>query len=704
MLPADSNIETLVVQEEPVTGAYRSPPLPTEFWTRPIYGTNWQWGAIGANWFGLGGSGAYDALRNFDPYTTAPNTAHIVWTKPTQFGGQPGLPINPDQRALYTSTSLLVNYFKPQCILNGILYYNLFASKGTLIGWEAIDVHTGKEVWHRTAGETGNERIDWGNVVNYVNYQEIGSNAFLYTAPGSGGFGSAIGNWYSIYDAMTGKFLANVTNAISTSKILSTDSDTEGTAIGYYISNNQLCLYNYTKILTAAGGMTPETFVAASGTVNGSASRLTEWRTTLPTTFNGDNVTNSFSIAAVTPDIILLRYIPFAVQWQGANNGYSYDTAYNAKTGAWMWGPINQTGIWPAYEDVSFLCAGDGYYILKNKDRNQAYGFDLNTGKKVWGPTQLPFGSYSPVFVAGIIAYGRCYLSDLGGYVNAINLTTGKVDWTYTRGSSGYDTPFGIYPIFGYNTQVVADGKLFLTEGVMYTIPLFPAERLAINCTDGSLVWSVSQYACTCAAAIGDGYLISWNSLDNQIYSFGKGPTSTTVAASPVANSKGDQILITGTVMDKSGGTTQDVIATRFPNGLPAVSDASMSDWMEYAYQQQIRPANATGVEVSLDAVDPNNNIIHIGTATSDSSGAFSFLFTPDVPGKYTITATFVGSESYYSSFAETAGAVSEAAAVTPPPQYPVPYDYTMQIIGAAIAVIIAIAIVGLVLILRKKP
>ena len=89
--------------------------------------------------------------------------------------------------------------------------------------------------------------------------------------------------------------------------------------------------------------------------------------------------------------------------------------------------------------------------------------------------------------------------------------------------------------------------------------------------------------------------------------------------------------------MDKSGGTTQDVITTRFPNGLPAVSDDSMEAWMEYAYQQQIRPTNATGVEVSLDAVDPNNNFVHIGTATSDATGYFSLRVTPDVPGKYTI-------------------------------------------------------------------
>jgi hypothetical protein len=701
MLPDDSDILTMVVQEEPVTGIYKTPPLPTEFWTRPIYGTNWNWGELGSNWYGLGGSGAYDALRNYSPYGYAPNTAHIVWTKPTQFGGQPGAPINADQRALYTSTSLLVNYFKPQVILNGILYYNNFMSKGTLTGWTAIDVHTGKIVWQRTAGETGNERIDWGQVVNYVNYQEIGSNAYLYTAPGSGGFGAAIGNWFSIYDAMTGKWLANVTNAISTSKILDTQSDVEGAVLGYYVSNNTLCMYNYTRLLTSAPPN--DLFVSASGTKNGSLLSMQMWNTTLPATFGGDNI--SLTIAAVTPEIILMRMVPYQVQWQGANNGYSYDAAYDARTGTKLWGPINQTGIWPAYEDVSFLCAGDGYYVLKNKDRNQAYGFDLKTGKKLWGPVQLVGGSYSSVWRDGEIAYGKVYIWDLGGYVNAINLTTGKIEWTFYAGDAGYDTPFGSYPFMGYNAHSIADGKLFLSTGHMYTPPLHPAYRFAINCTDGSLVWKLSQYSSTCIGAVGDGYLISWNSLDNQIYSFGKGPTATTVTAPDTAQPLGTQVLVQGTVMDKSGGTTQKVCTTRFPSGVPAVSDDSMEAWMEYVYQQQIRPANATGVEVSLDAIDPNNNFIHIGTATSDSTGAFSYLFTPDVPGKYTITATFAGSESYYSSFAETAAAVSEAppapAAPEPAPA-PMTDTYVMGFgIGMIIAIIIGFAL--LFLLLRKR-
>jgi hypothetical protein len=103
-----------------------------------------------------------------------------------------------------------------------------------------------------------------------------------------------------------------------------------------------------------------------------------------------------------------------------------------------------------------------------------------------------------------------------------------------------------------------------------------------------------------------------------------------------------------------------------------------------------------------LDTLDPNGNFIHIGTVTSDISSGFKKMFTPEVPGEYTIIATFAGSESYGSSYAQTYVGVSEAPPATAPPEYPQPIDPTWTIIGVGIVLLIAIAIIGL-LILRKK-
>jgi hypothetical protein len=110
---------------------------------------------------------------------------------------------------------------------------------------------------------------------------------------------------------------------------------------------------------------------------------------------------------------------------------------------------------------------------------------------------------------------------------------------------------------------------------------------------------------------------------------------------------------------------------------------------------------------VTIDAVDPNNNFIHIGTATSDSSGLFSYAWkTPNVPGKYTIITTFAGSKSYYASYAQTAMVVQEAPPATPTPT-PTPASMAeLYFVPATVGIIIAIAIATalIMLVLRKRP
>jgi hypothetical protein len=88
-----------------------------------------------------------------------------------------------------------------------------------------------------------------------------------------------------------------------------------------------------------------------------------------------------------------------------------------------------------------------------------------------------------------------------------------------------------------------------------------------------------------------DGYTNWFNGYDNQIYSVGRRSSVTTVTAPNVVAAFGEPVVIQGTVMDISAGTKQNEQAARFPNGVPAVSDDSMKDWMGYVYQQKPRPA-----------------------------------------------------------------------------------------------------------------
>ena len=73
---SESNIITLNVIQQQIQPLPETE-LPTNYWKRPIYGENRDWYQISGNWLMSG----YNAISRFNPYTTAPSTAHIVWTK-----------------------------------------------------------------------------------------------------------------------------------------------------------------------------------------------------------------------------------------------------------------------------------------------------------------------------------------------------------------------------------------------------------------------------------------------------------------------------------------------------------------------------------------------------------------------------------------------------------------------------------------------
>ena len=173
---------------------------------------------------------------------------------------------------------------------------------------------------------------------------------------------------------------------------------------------------------------------------------------------------------------------------------------------------------------------------------------------------------------------------------------------------------------------------------------------------------------------------LSFNYYDGLVYCFGKGESETTITTSPKVSTLGTSVLIEGKVIDK----------TPSANGAAAVSDTSMANWMEYLYMQQPQPTNATGVTVKLDVIDANGNYRNIGEVTTDLTGAYSYAWQPDIPGKYTILASYSGSNSYGSSFAETAIQVDE---VPPPSTTPIAEtvqpmtDTYVLAVGAAIIV-----------------
>ncbi len=97
--------------------------------------------------------------------------------------------------------------------------------------------------------------------------------------------------------------------------------------------------------------------------------------------------------------------------------------------------------------------------------------------------------------------------------------------------------------------------------------------------------------------------------------------------------------------MDVSPGASQEAVKADFPNGLPAVSDASQSQFMEPYTSSSQSQHNVTGVPVTLTDIDPTATTRQSAQPPATLTGAYGITWTPPIAGNYTITATFAGQE-----------------------------------------------------------
>jgi hypothetical protein len=356
------------------------------------------------------------------------------------------------------------------------------------------------------------------------------------------------------------------------------------------------------------------------------------------------------------------------------------------------------------------------------KEEMKYIGYSMDSGAKLWGPTepQTAFDYYGNDFGGNLVAqlaYGKLYSVGFAGILYCRDATTGNLLWTYGNGGAGNTTYAGFNGGYGdYPTFITAIGNgVVYMETTEHTVldPIFKGcLARAVNATDGTELWTLSSYTggggSTTSYAIADGFSTWYNGYDNSIYVVGRGASAITVTAPDLSATFGQPVLIRGTVTDISAGTKQIQQTANFPDGVACASDASMSEWMSHVYQQKPLPTNFKGIDVTLDVVDSNGNYRNIGTATTDSTGAFNLVWKPDISGKYDVIATFTGTKGYWPSSATTAFNVMEALATPAPTEslqsnLVTTADLLTYLAVGVVAIIIAIAIVGLVL-LRKRP
>ena len=389
----------------------------------------------------------------------------------------------------------------------------------------------------------------------------------------------------------------------------------------------------------------------------------------------------------------------------GWNPGWLMKVAVNMNNGEILW-LRNMTQV-PFAASMMIPGASNGTYAEYTKETFEFTGYSTATGDKVWGPTVAftnPLAYYDQT--SAIAAYGKLYSWSFGGEVVCIDMTTGAKIWNFSTGDTGANTPYGTNPfwIIGNYEATVADGMIYLETGHDYGPPLFSGAKIyALNATTGELVWDILNFASGSSLPVAYGYMMSFNAYDNRIYCYGKGLTATTVEVSPVFNNP-TQVQISGTVTDQSPGQTCLGIPAA---GTPAIADPYMSRWMEYLYMQSPKPTNATGVPVTLSYIDSNNNYYTIGSTTTDVNGHYSYNFTPNIEGPYTIIATFEGSNSYFSSTAQTPITFMNPATTAPTATTGTQSMVEQYFLPISLAIIVLIIIVGVVLALllvRRRP
>jgi outer membrane protein assembly factor BamB len=353
--------------------------------------------------------------------------------------------------------------------------------------------------------------------------------------------------------------------------------------------------------------------------------------------------------------------------------------------------PYDQT-----YTGNAVLESG-GNIIVNDNALLCIWDFDTATGALKW--TSTPYNNQFALQSsnAGVYANGMVYVPGYDGYMHAINATTGVQMWDSPSAAGGQEMPQPNYPMSGCVIAGTNPSNTMVFTSTRKSYEAQPVYRghclYAFNGQTGAQMWNISgEFSIYCIA---NGILIGANNYDNTVYAFGAGRSATTVTAPMTSVTAGSNIIIQGTVTDQTDGILK---------GTPAISDPYMGSWMAYMFMDQAMPTSATGVPVSIDAIDPNGNFVHIGDAVSDNMGAYSYVWAPpSIAGSYHIIATFGGSNSYASSSGETAMTVEYSPVATTVPLAAQPADNSYVVIGTGIAVIIAIAIVGL-LILRKRP
>jgi len=559
----------------------------------------------------------------------------------------------------------------------------------------AVDLRTGQELWFKN-----NTRLAFGQTLYFSSVNQHSAYAYIWTTEG---------NTWRAYNAYTGEWIYTMENVPSGI----TTRGPNGEIFIYIVNtdNGWMALWNSTAAGMGSIGFFSHSWEPEGNTIDASSPNAYSWNVTIPTGLPG------IAKAAFADDILLGSDVPEGSFSDPANLPI---TTWGLNLAAGHEGALLFNKAWqPPAGNISIQWAAasaeEGVFVFAGKETRVLYVFSMDTGSLLYTTETQHYmdlytlGETRAIPRAVTIAEGKLFSCGVAGILYCYDSITGKKLWTY-EATDVYSEILWANN-WWLNIMFVTDGKIYVTHDEHSPIDPKPrgAPFICIDIESGNVVWKIdgafrgTQWGGS--AIIGDNIMATMNTYDTRIYAVGKGPSAISVEVPITAIAKGEGMTIRGRVTDISAGTKSSALMSRFPQGVPAVSDESMSEWMKYVYMQFQMPSTVTGVEVILEAVDPTGHFFVIDKVMSDGSGLFKKMWKPETEGEYTIIARFAGSKSYWPSYTESA--ISVGPTVTPSgpitPETPETPLITTEVAIVLVAAIAAIVIIAFLVLRRRK-
>jgi len=611
-----------------------------------------------------------------------PLSAHVRWVEPFAIGGVTGGGIAGEHA--FDIGDAYAGKWGGASIVGGIAYWYFDRPNISPNLIVATDIRTGEELWR-------------GSTISGINFDQTvvtdeGIDSYLWDTV----MDPVGGSVYVAYDAWTLQWAYNITNMLSGDRTFGDN----GEIIIYSINLGAGTMSYWNQLWMLEQPDVMET-LARERSVNATEIGWTdEW--SIP-----DDLPGSTSAGETTMWAFSLE--------PGDEGELLYKTEASYELSDVEDGPSSSIS-----QRLFGDSPSDSSHLHWNGDTLRYWAYSYGTGEELWKSDDFDmeggFGGehYLNQYTGTSSTTGRTvqpnrYQTGVSGIVYCYNATNGLI-WTY-HAVDPYSEILWANDWWLGTPFAIADKIYF---GHLEHSPIDPLPRggpfFCLNATTGEEIWRVDgmyrQSAWGGQPLLGSGVILTQDTYDQRTWCIGKGPTSTSVTAPDVVVPNGATAIIQGTVMDISPGCSDVKVQLRFPDGVPAVSDESMSEWMKYVYKQFARPADAVGVDVSVTVFDSDGAVYDSATVTSDAYGCFSYELVAEDAGEYSVEASFAGSNSYYGSFALSQPFVVEEApepVVEPTPEpESVAELYFVPAVAGIIVVLVVIGVV-LVLLLRRR-